>query len=53
MARYAVDMMMGQYFAITTFITGLGATFIGMPAIGLTLEEVMELAKEIEQRLIR
>ena len=52
LAGYAVDMM-DWYFTIITFITGLGTTFAGMPTTGLTLEEVMELAKEIEQKLIR
>ena len=50
---YAEDIMRDQYFAITTYVTGLGTIFTGMPMAGLTLEAVMELAKEIEQRLIR
>ena len=48
LARYIVDLMMDRYFAITTFVTSLGTAFTGMPTTGLTLEEVMELAKEIE-----
>ena len=45
--------MRDQYFAITTYVIGLGSAFAGMPTTGLTLEAVMELAREIEQRLIR
>ena len=53
LSRYAEDIMRDQYFAITTYVTGLGSAFSGMPTVGLTLEVVMELAREIEQRLIR
>ena len=53
LSRYVEDMMRDQYFAITTYITGLGFAFAGMPTIGLTLESVIEFAKEIELRLIR
>ena len=53
LARYVKDMMRDQYFAITTYVTSLGTSFTGMPIVGLTLEEVMKVAKEIEQRLIR
>ena len=53
LSPYAEDIMRDQYFTITTYVISLGATFIGMPTASLTLEEVMELAKEIEQRLIR
>ena len=42
-----------QYFAVTTYVTGLGSAFTGMPTTGLTLKFVIELAKEIELRLIR
>ena len=45
--------MRDQYFVVTTYVTGLGSTFIGMPTIGLTLESLIELAKEIELKLIR
>ena len=48
LARYIVDLMMDRYFAITTFITGLGTAFARMPTTGLTLVEVVELAKKIE-----
>ena len=50
---YAEDLMRDQYFAVTTYVTGLGSAFTGMPTVGLTLESVIELAKEIELRLIR
>ena len=45
--------MRDQYFSIATHITSVRTTFIGMPTAGLTLEAMIELAKEIEQRLIR
>ena len=45
--------MRDQYFAVTTYVTGLGSAFAGIPTVGLTLESVIELAKEIELRLIR
>ena len=45
--------MRDQYFTITTYGTGLGSTFAEMPTTGLTLESVIELAKEIELRLVR
>ena len=44
--------MRDQYFAVTTYITRLDYAFIGMPTTGVTLEYVIELAKEIELRLI-
>ena len=50
---YAEDLMRGQYFAVTTYVTSLGSAFAGMPIAGLTLESVIELAKEIELMLIR
>ena len=53
LSRYAEDLMRDQYFAVTTYVTGLGSAFAGMPTAGLTLESVIELAKEIELRLIR
>ena len=53
LSRYAEDLMRDQYFAVTTYVTGLGFAFAGMPTAGLTLESVIELAKEIELRLIR
>ena len=53
LSRYAEDLMRDQYFAVTTYVTGLGSIFAGMPTAGLTLEAVIELAKEIELRLIR
>ena len=53
LSRYTEDLMRDQYFAVTTYITGLGSTFTGMPTAGLTLESVIELAKEIELMLIR
>ena len=53
LSRYAEDLMRDQYFAVTTYVTGLGSTFARMPTAGLTLESVIELAKEIELRLIR
>ena len=53
LSRYVEDMMRDLYFAITTYITGLGFAFAGMPTTGLTLESVIELAKEIGLRLIR
>ena len=52
LSRYAEDLMRGQYFAVTIYVTGLGFAFAGMPTEGLTLESVIELAKEIELRLI-
>ena len=45
--------MRDQYFAVTTYVTGLGFTFARMSTTGLTLESLIELAKEIELRLIR
>ena len=45
--------MRDQYFTVTTYVTGLGSAFTGMPTTGLTLEFVIELAKEIELKLIR
>ena len=51
--RYAEDLIRDQYFTITTYVTGLGFAFAGMPTTGLTLEAVIELAKEIELKLIR
>lgn len=53
LSRYAEDMMRDQYFIITTYVTGLGSVFSGMATAGLNLEEVIELANEIELRLIR
>ena len=53
LSRYAEDLMRDQYFAVTTYIIGLGSAFAGMPTAGLTLESVIDLAKEIELRLIR
>ena len=53
LSRHAEDLMRDQYFAVTTYVTGLGSIFSGMPISGLTLESVIELAKEIELRLIR
>ena len=53
LSRYAEDLMRDQYFTVTTYVTGLGSAFAGMPIAGLTLESVIELAKEIELRLIR
>ena len=52
LSRYAEDLMKDQYFAVTTYVTGLSSAFAGMPTAGLTLESVIELAKEIELRLI-
>ena len=52
LSRYAEDLMRGQYFAVTIYVTGLSSAFAGMPTEGLTLESVIELAKEIELRLI-
>ena len=45
--------MRDQYFVVTTYVTGLGSIFAGMPTTGLTLESVIDLAEEIELRLIR
>ena len=45
--------MRDQYFIVTTYVTGLSFAFAGKPTAGLTLESVIELAKEIELRLIR
>lgn len=45
--------MRDQYFSITTYVTGFGTAIVEMPTIGLTLEEVMEFAKDIEYRFIR
>ena len=45
--------MRDQYVTVTTYVTRLGSTFAGMPTTGLTLEFVIELAKEIELRLVR
>ena len=53
LSQYAEDLMRDQYFTITTYVIGLGSAFAGMPIIGLTLESVIELAKEIELRLIK
>ena len=53
LSRYAEDLMRDQYFAVITYVTGLGPAFAGMPTAGLTLEFVIELAKEIELKLIR
>ena len=53
LSYYAEDIIRDQYFVITTYITYLGTAFVGMPTACLKLEEVMELAKEIEQRVIR
>ena len=44
--------MRDQYFAVTTYVTGLGSAIAGMPTAGLTLESVIKLAKKIELRLI-
>ena len=46
-------MIRDQYFIVTTYVTSLGSVFVGMPTVGLDLEAVTELAKEIELRLIR
>ena len=53
LSRYAEDLMRDQYFTVSTYVTGLGSAFAEMPTAGLTLESVIELAKEIELRLIR
>ena len=53
LSRYAEDLMKDQYFAVSTYVTGLGSAFAGMPTARLTLESMIELAKEIELRLIR
>ena len=53
LSRYIEDLMRDQYFIVTTYVTGLGSTFARMPTAGLTLESVIELAKEIELRLIK
>ena len=53
LSRYTEDLMRDQYFAVSIYITGLGSAFAEMPTAGLTLESVIELAKEIELRLIR
>ena len=53
LSRYAEDLIRDQYFAVTTYVTALGSAFAGMPTTGLTLESVIELAKEIELKLIR
>ena len=53
LSRYAEDLIRDQYFAVTTYVTGLGFAFARMPTAGLTLEVVIELAKGIELRLIR
>ena len=53
MGRYAEDLMRDYYFAVTTYITGLVSAFARMPTISLTLESVIELAKEIELRLAK
>ena len=53
LSRYVEDLMRDQYFTVTTYITILDSAFAGMPTTGLTLESVIELAKEIELRLIR
>ena len=53
LSRYVEDLMRDQYFTVTTYVTGLGSAFAGMPTVGLTLESVIELAKEIKLRLIR
>ena len=53
LSRCAEDMIRDQYFTITIYVTSLGTAFTEMPIIGLTLEKVMKLDKEIEQRLIR
>ena len=53
LSRYVEDLMRDQYFAVTTYVTSLGSAFAGMPIAGLTMESVVELAKEIELRLIR
>ena len=53
LSQYAEDLMRDQYFTVSTYVTGLGSAFAEMPTAGLTLESVIELAKEIELRLIR
>ena len=53
LGRYAEDLMRDQYFAVTTYVTGLGSAFVGMAMAGLTLDSVIELAREIELRLVR
>ena len=45
--------MRDQYFVVTTYVTRLGYAFIGIPTTGLTIKSIIELAKEIELRLIR
>ena len=45
--------MRDQYFIVTTYVIGLGSALAGMSTTGMTLEYVIELAKEIELRLIR
>lgn len=53
LGRYAEDLMRDQYFVVTTYVTGLGPAFAGMLTTGLNLESVIEMAKEIELRLVR
>ena len=53
LSHHAEDIMRDQYFAITSYVIGLGTAFVEMHTTSLNLEEMMELAKEIEQRLIR
>ena len=53
LSQYAEDLMRDQHFAVTTYVTGLGSAFAGMPIAGLTLKSVIELAKKIELRLIK
>ena len=52
LGRYAEDLMRDQYFAVTTYVTGLDSVFIGITTIGLTFEFVIELAKENKLRHI-
>lgn len=53
LGRYAKDLMRDQYFTVMTYVTGLSPTFAGMLTTGLNLETVIEMAKEIELRLVR
>ena len=53
LGKYVEDLMRDQYFAVTTYVTGLGPVFVGMATADLTLDSVIELAREIELRLVR
>ena len=53
LGRYAENLMCNQYFAVTIYVTGLGSVFACIATADLTLESVIELAREIELRLVR